>query len=370
MKTKFVSWSIFMVLFVGLLAAPYAVSAAGLVPPCGGTGQTPCHLCDLVKGFKVLIDYARTIMVFIALAVITAMGILYIVSAGNDGMMQTAKKGIYYSLGGVTFILFSWLIVNTVMFYVLGANLGSVGVAATFNLATGFTFDCDEALSGAVAAPAVGGAGGVGGVGGAGGAGAPGGPSLALCTSPAGLTPSINVGQAKVLYKAYYNATGAVDCTDLTGATDVTNNAATAWASSNAGMASVANGNVTGGPASGAANVSATYSGITAQGNITVVAPAPGMLVVCPGLFNLVVGGKQAVNAVYKAVGAPNCVTDPPIATFDYWSDDDSIMKPDPDPMTTNIMGVKKGNTNVWVEYTVPGSGGKKVTASAAVFVN
>lgn len=135
------------ILFAALLAFPIFFLAASPTPvdaalvPCGGTGQDPCTLCHLVVGISEIITYIRDVMVFIALAVITAMGILYIVSAGNPDLMGTAKKGIIASLVGVVIVLFAWLIVNTVMFTVFGAK-SDLGVGVTFQGASGFQFTC------------------------------------------------------------------------------------------------------------------------------------------------------------------------------------------------------------------------------------
>jgi uncharacterized membrane protein len=43
------------------------------------------------------------------------MGVLYIVSAGDQGLMKTAKSGITASLIGFAIMLCAWLIVNVVL---------------------------------------------------------------------------------------------------------------------------------------------------------------------------------------------------------------------------------------------------------------
>ena len=60
-------------------------------------------------------------MTVIALTVIFAMGVLYIISTGDQSMMQTAKGGITASLIGFAIMLSAWLIVNIVL-TVLGEN--------------------------------------------------------------------------------------------------------------------------------------------------------------------------------------------------------------------------------------------------------
>lgn len=132
------------VLFAFVALVPLSAEA-GLVP-CGGTGQPQCTLCHIVSSVAGLTTYIRDIMVFVALAVITAMGIMYIVSAGNDGMMSTAKKGIWAALAGIAIVLLAWVIVNTIMYVVFDVNSGSVAVLKNFSFATGFVFDCNAGL--------------------------------------------------------------------------------------------------------------------------------------------------------------------------------------------------------------------------------
>ena len=54
-------------------------------------------------------------MTVIAITVIVAMGVLYIVSTGDTGLMQTAKSGMLAALIGFAIMLSAWLIVNVVL---------------------------------------------------------------------------------------------------------------------------------------------------------------------------------------------------------------------------------------------------------------
>lgn len=65
-------------------------------------------------------------MTAIAIAVMVAMAIMYIVSAGNEDMMATAKKGILASLIGIVVILLAWVIVNFIFTLPIFANNGLV----------------------------------------------------------------------------------------------------------------------------------------------------------------------------------------------------------------------------------------------------
>lgn len=109
-----------LLLSTSLLSLTPTPTEAALIP-CGRNTddpatsineQAPCTLCHLIIGIKGIIDWMRTIMTAIAITVIVAMGILYIISTGNDQMMQTAKHGLTASLIGLAIILGAWLIVN------------------------------------------------------------------------------------------------------------------------------------------------------------------------------------------------------------------------------------------------------------------
>jgi hypothetical protein len=115
-------------------------SFTGLVP-CGDA-TTPCTLCHFVTGIANIITRIRDVMFFIGLAIITAMGILYIVSGGNQKLMETAKSGIKTTLIGIIFVLFAWFIVNMVMFYIFDA-WDDLGVGAELKGANGYEFQCN-----------------------------------------------------------------------------------------------------------------------------------------------------------------------------------------------------------------------------------
>ena len=130
-----------------LTFSPLSASAAGLVP-CGRTSDdnattinegAPCTVCHVIVGGKGIIDWGLRIMTYVAIAVIVAMAIFYIVSAGNEGMMQKAKSGITASLIGFAIMLGAWLIVNIVL------NILTTGgtVAGLTKSDGAFTFTCD-----------------------------------------------------------------------------------------------------------------------------------------------------------------------------------------------------------------------------------
>lgn len=124
---------------------PSPASATGLIP-CGRTGadataaeKAPCTICHVVIGGNRIIEYGMQVMTVIAIAVMVAMGILYIISAGDSEMMSTAKGGIKAALIGFAVMLAAWLIVYTVL-RVFSATNRIPGLVIS---PTGFSFSCD-----------------------------------------------------------------------------------------------------------------------------------------------------------------------------------------------------------------------------------
>jgi type IV secretion system pilin len=115
---------------------------------CGNTSNIDdrCKLCDLIIGIKAVIDFGKNILVAVALTAIVAGGIMYIVSAGNEQMMQAAKGVLKQALIGMVIVLGAWLIVNTTMW--LLATEGDLGVDAT----SWSDFNCDGGAVEAAAA--------------------------------------------------------------------------------------------------------------------------------------------------------------------------------------------------------------------------
>lgn len=104
---------------------PASASEQGGLIPCGNTGQSPCNLCFLISGIKGLIDWGMKIIVVLAVLGIFISGIMYIISAGDSGMMESAKNFMRSVVIGVAIFLGAWLIVNSVI-WILGANIGQV----------------------------------------------------------------------------------------------------------------------------------------------------------------------------------------------------------------------------------------------------
>ncbi|MFH0969827.1 MAG: pilin [Patescibacteria group bacterium] len=141
-----------LILFSVLIffAAP-AVSHASIVP-CGLSQDDPntpntnesqmCTLCHFVIGIQGLIDYGFKIMVFVALAMLVYAGVVYIISAGSSGMMETAKHLLKNVLIGFSVILAAWLIVNTVMWQMGAKEAGDEGGVLGIQVNSWNNFTC------------------------------------------------------------------------------------------------------------------------------------------------------------------------------------------------------------------------------------
>ncbi|MFZ2299843.1 MAG: hypothetical protein WAW00_01760 [Candidatus Moraniibacteriota bacterium] len=145
-----------LLIFSFIAGPPSPVMAAGLVP-CGrsaddtttpGTNEADrCTICHIVIGGKGIIDYGLKIMTFAAIAVIVAMGVLYIVSTGDEGMMQTAKGGLKAALIGFAVMLAAWLIVNTVLNVLAVKDTDPKNPLFGLRKSGAFTFSCDTTSS-------------------------------------------------------------------------------------------------------------------------------------------------------------------------------------------------------------------------------
>lgn len=101
------------------------VGLAGGLVPCGNNVdgvKDSCTLCHFVIGFQSLINFMLELVIIVGFAGIFASGVLYIVSAGDEKMIGTAKSALTASLIGFAIVLGAWLIVNVTL-WVFSANL-------------------------------------------------------------------------------------------------------------------------------------------------------------------------------------------------------------------------------------------------------
>jgi len=114
---------------------------AGLIPCASTEHPEPCTLCHLLIGFKVLIDYGLSILIYVAIAGIVASGVMYILVFTDEGLVKKAKEMLTGTLKGFAFVISGWLIIN-VIFWVLSANV-DVGLTGK----SWYQFECDTTSS-------------------------------------------------------------------------------------------------------------------------------------------------------------------------------------------------------------------------------
>jgi len=128
-------------------------SNPGLIP-CGRSCDNPatpenetdiCTLCHLFLLMRNITSWIFMVMTYIAFAVLVAMGILYIVSAGNTQMITLAKGGIKAALYGFAIVLLGWVAINVILMVLADGALGTD--TATFSFKTNgswFTYSCNS----------------------------------------------------------------------------------------------------------------------------------------------------------------------------------------------------------------------------------
>jgi hypothetical protein len=103
-----------------------------------------CTLCHLFLLIENITKWIFLVMTYIAFAVLVAMGILYIVSAGNTQMITLAKNGIKAALYGFAIVLLGWVAINVILMVLADGTLGSD--TASFSIKTNgswFEYNCD-----------------------------------------------------------------------------------------------------------------------------------------------------------------------------------------------------------------------------------
>lgn len=136
------------IFFLGVLFifSPLSAEAVGVIP-CGrsygpAAEQVPCTVCHIVVAGNNVIKWGVGIMGTIAITVLFAMAVLYVVSAGDEGMIRTAKGGMWAALIGFAVMLSAWLIVNTVLSILVDTTDATKPLGGLVQ-AGKFTFSCD-----------------------------------------------------------------------------------------------------------------------------------------------------------------------------------------------------------------------------------
>ncbi len=120
---------------------PGTATGGGIVT-CGRAGGTMCTLCDLIKGIYDIVNYLMKIAIGIAVLAICIGGVLYVVSAGEPGLVEIGKKAIKNAIIGFVITLAAVLIIDTLILYI-GAQ-SDLGISADWKT---FSVDCTKTSS-------------------------------------------------------------------------------------------------------------------------------------------------------------------------------------------------------------------------------
>jgi hypothetical protein len=112
---------------------PGTTESGGIIQ-CGRPGQNMCTLCDMIAGINTIIQYLMKIAIGAALLAIAIGGIMYIVSAGDPGLVENAKTTIKNAVIGFIIIFAGYIIINTTIVY-LGTKSG-MGINAQWGVFT------------------------------------------------------------------------------------------------------------------------------------------------------------------------------------------------------------------------------------------
>lgn len=160
----------FVTLSGGVLLPQQAEAAAFGLVPCalqnddqstpGWDERDPCTLCHFLIGMQRIVHFLRNVMTAIAIAVIVAMAIVYITSAGDEGRMGFAKEGIKWSLVGFAIILLAWVAVNFIFTLPIFSSSGLVRTNGSWDNFTCNTKSRSASATGAPMASSIGNASG------------------------------------------------------------------------------------------------------------------------------------------------------------------------------------------------------------------
>lgn len=138
MDMKKIILSSFVFFFIFIAASP--VFAEGLIV-CGGKGQKPCELCDILVLFEKIVDFLLInpgIVPIVAALMVAVGGAMFLLGGVDPKMVNQAKSLLTSVVWGLLIIYGAWVFVNT-FFMLIGLNeAGTFG----FNLKNWWNFPC------------------------------------------------------------------------------------------------------------------------------------------------------------------------------------------------------------------------------------
>jgi hypothetical protein len=111
---------------VAVSLVPLAVHAAvwdGRYPVDCNVSTDPCTLCEALQVAVNVIDFLTTIAGTIAIAMVVVGGFRLLTSAGSEKAYGEGKRIVTFAIVGLLIVLFSWVIVNTVLSLLSGGTL-------------------------------------------------------------------------------------------------------------------------------------------------------------------------------------------------------------------------------------------------------
>jgi hypothetical protein len=97
-------------LVLGFFETNPATAGDGVILPTN-TGLSPASIVGILTG---LLKWMLQILGILALISFVISGVVYLVSTGNEEMINKAKKAMTYSIVGITVALASFVVVKTI----------------------------------------------------------------------------------------------------------------------------------------------------------------------------------------------------------------------------------------------------------------
>lgn len=121
-----------------LFAAPAFADFTPIVQ-CG-LGKDPCTICDIPITISRLINYVVYVIATpLAIFMVIVGGFMMLTAGPSPQRYETGKKALINTLIGISFVYFSWIIVNTILLILVGAfGGGGSGRTGGFKGVNGF----------------------------------------------------------------------------------------------------------------------------------------------------------------------------------------------------------------------------------------
>lgn len=134
-----------IILLISIAFVPKSVFAAcassdpcpGGIVPCGRTcdddttANDECSSCTICHFFMLIQRAISQLLVPLSMSLVALMalvaGILFITASGDPGRIATARKVLTSAIVGLSIVLLSWLIVNTIVGFATGSFKNGAG---------------------------------------------------------------------------------------------------------------------------------------------------------------------------------------------------------------------------------------------------